>query len=149
MLVKIICDLFQYVPVILEHLFCLVIAAFQNILNFFVNFSRGGLSAVHHRSAIKITAFYGFQTHKAEFFRHTKLSHHGSGNLCSHFNIVGSACCHRVACNFLCGPSRHVRYDPCFQFRLCAEVFLLLRRLERIAQRSHGPWHNGDLLHRF
>ena len=40
------------------------------------------------------------------------------------------------------------RYQVCQHLVFFIQVLLFLRSLHRISERSHGPWNDGNLLHR-
>ena len=132
-----------------EEPLCLVIRLLQDLDDLLVNLGRSGIRTVHDDSSvIQELGCRRFQLGKPELFRHTILRHHRSCNSCRLLNVVRGARGHGIEYNLL-GCAACDKFDKHrADLLLRVEVLLLLRHIHDIAERTHGPWDNGDLLHR-
>ena len=97
----------------------LVIGILDHLLYDLIDLCRRLLTTIEYRSAIQIMILYGFQTHHAEFVRHTVLCNHRTCDTCRHLNIIRSSARRRLEYQFLGGTACHIGTDLRQQFILC------------------------------
>ena len=108
----------------------------------------GLLSAGHGVTAVQILALDGAQRHHIELVAHAEPRHQIPRQLRGPLDVVGRAGGHGVAHDLLAGAACQQRADLRQNVLSGHEELLLLRQVQRIAQRPLSVGHDGDLAHR-
>ena len=141
-------DLVQHLPVFLQQGPGLVMALPEQIHHFPVRQGESLLGAVHAVPALQILTLDAAQGHHAELLIHAKPGHQIPGQLRGPLDVVGRAGGLGVKHQLLGAPARQQGPDLREDVVPAHEELLLLRQVERVAQRPLGVGHDGDLGHR-
>ena len=142
------CDFIHRIAVSCQKFFCLLIRLFQDLHDLVVDFGCCGIAAVKDHSSVEVLILLGRKTDQTEFLRHTVLRDHRADNLRRFLDIIRSSRCHVAEYDLLCRSSTEALDDHRLEFALRVEVFLLLRHLHDVAERTHRTRHNRDFLYR-
>ena len=141
-------DLIHNCSVFRQHLFCFLVAVFQDLHHFFIHSRSRHIGTVHSCCLIQILAFCRCQSHQTETLAHTILGYHGSCNVGCPLNIIGSTCCNGVEYDFFCRASAKKPDDHIMQLCFGIQILFFFRNLHHITKRTHGTRNDRDLLYR-
>ena len=131
-----------------EKIKSLFIGFLQKSHNFMVDLRSGLITTVQNSPSVKILALYTGKTHQTEFFGHTVLCDHRAGNLGRFLNIVGCTGRDRIENDFFRRSSAECHDKLRFQFLLGIEILLFFRNIHYIAESTHRPRYDRNLLDR-
>ena len=135
--------------VFLQQLLGLLVAVTQHLHYFRIDIRRRHIGTGQGCPAVQILAFHRRQPHQAEFLTHTEAGDHVAGNARGLLDIVGSSRGDGIEDDLLRRTASQQSHQTFPQLRFRVQIFLFLRYVHDIPQRSHGSWHDGDLLYRF
>ena len=141
-------DLVQQLPVVPQDLLGLLVALADDLDGLPIRRGVGLLRAGHGVAAVQILALDGTQRHHIELVAHTEARHQIPRHLRGAFNVVGGAGGHGIAHDLLAGAACQQRADLRQNVLLGHEELLLLRQMQRVAQRALRMGYDGDLAHR-
>ena len=137
-------DLVQQLPVLLEDLLRLLVALTKDLDGLPVGGGIRLLRAGHGVAAVQILALDGAESHHVELLAHTEPRHQIPRHLRGALDVVGGTGGHGVADDLLAGAACQQRADLREDVLAGHEEFLLLRQMQRIAQRTLGMGDDGD-----